>query len=241
MWQRRILQVRAGAVENSSRRLSRWESPRGVMALLVLLFLLAFGLRLYRLGYQSLWYDEAVSMHLAMKDLCGLTLHTAGDIHPPLYYYLLHFWILVTGSSEFSVAFFAVVFGLLVLTLAYRLAREVYGRRVGVLTAFLIAISPLNLWYSQEVRMYTLGAFLGLITLYCLLRLLGLSRPPDRHSPVERQSEADGTGPAWRFWIGYVLAAAAGTLHRDLPQESSSRSALASLRSRVSKPSLNQS
>ena len=50
-------------------RLAWWGSPRGAMALLVLIILLAFILRLHRLGYQSIWYDEGVSIHLAMKDL----------------------------------------------------------------------------------------------------------------------------------------------------------------------------
>jgi mannosyltransferase len=163
------------------------------------ILLLAFALRLYRLGYQSIWYDEAVSIHLAAKDLGALTLHTARDIHPPLYYYLLHFWVRAAGTSEFSVAFFSLVFGVLIVALAYRLGHRICGRRVGLLTAFLIAVSPFNLWYSQEMRMYTLGALLGLLTLYCLMRLLGLwGRTPE------------AKGAERRFWMGYVLAAAAG-------------------------------
>ena len=69
------------------------------------ILLAAFALRLYRLGVSSLWYDETVSGVLAQQDLLALTRHTAGDIHPPLYYYLLHFWGRLAGWSEFSVAF----------------------------------------------------------------------------------------------------------------------------------------
>jgi len=199
------------------------------MALLVLIILLAFILRLHRLGYQSIWYDEGVSIHLAMKDLTGLTLHTAGDIHPPFYYYLLHFWILAAGPSEFSVAFFSLFFGMLIIPLSYRLAhvlsrpkrsggriegRNLYNRRIGLLTAFLIGISPFNLWYSQEIRMYTLGAFLGLISLYCLMRLAGVQG----RASLQRGDEAEAEGKAssigdkasFRYWIGYILSAAAG-------------------------------
>jgi 4-amino-4-deoxy-L-arabinose transferase-like glycosyltransferase len=190
--------------------LTSWGSRARGRAGLLAIILLAFALRLYRLGYQSLWYDEAVSVHLANKDLAALTLHTAGDIHPPLYYYLLHFWVLIAGRSEFSVAFFSVVFGILILALAYRLARQVCGRPVGLLAAFLIAVSPFNLWYSQEVRMYTLGAFLGLCTLYCLLRVGGLPERAQGHCLVDKEAEPGATGATWRFWAGYVLAAAAG-------------------------------
>jgi uncharacterized membrane protein len=144
------------------------------------IFLAAFALRLYRLGVPSLWYDETVSVILAQKDLLALTQHTAGDIHPPLYYYLLHFWGRLAGWSEFSAAFLSLFFGVLLIALVYRVARDltpspVQRRRsegVGVLAALLVAASPYNLWYSQEVRMYTLGAVLGLASTYFFVRVL---------------------------------------------------------------------
>jgi 4-amino-4-deoxy-L-arabinose transferase-like glycosyltransferase len=180
------------------------------MSLLLLIFLVAFALRLYRLGYQSIWYDEAVSIHLAMKDLRGLTQHTAGDIHPPLYYYLLHFWTKAAGTSEFSAAFLSLVFGILIIAGCYRLGTDLYDRRVGLLTAFLVGVSPFNLWYSQEIRMYTLGAFLGLVSLYCLIRLADLTGRDDQAQSVSAEASIHGRGGKWKLWIGYVLSAVAG-------------------------------
>ncbi len=188
-------------------RLAWWGSPKGLVVLLVFIILLAFALRLYRLAYQSIWYDEGVSIHLAMKDLKGLTRHTAADIHPPLYYYLLHFWILAAGPSEFSTAFLSLFFGMLIIPLAYRLANKLYSRRIGLLTAFLIAISPFNLWYSQEIRMYTLGAFLGLISLYCLVRLAGFQ---GRASLQEGDADVAEAKASFILWVGYILSATAG-------------------------------
>jgi mannosyltransferase len=181
-----------------------------VRSLLVLVFLVAFALRLYRLGYQSLWYDEAVSMNLATKDLVGLTQHTAGDIHPPLYYYLLHFWILAAGRGEFSAAFPSLIFGMLLVAGCYRLGTELYDRRAGLLAAFLVAVSPFNLWYSQEVRMYTLGAFLGLVSLYWLTRLVGLTGRDGQGVAVSVGAPSKESLVTWRFFIGYVLSAVAG-------------------------------
>lgn len=191
--------------------LTWWGSPQGVMSLLVLVLLLGFALRLYRLGYQSIWYDEGVSIHLAMKDLVALTRHTAGDIHPPLYYYLLHFWMLAAGTSEFSAAFMSLVFGMLIIALSYRLARDLFGSSIGLLTALLVAISPFNVWYSQEIRMYTLGAFLGLVSLYCLTGLVGLRRRTSLLQQTDEAARSSGGGRgSLTLWIGYVLSAAAG-------------------------------
>jgi mannosyltransferase len=139
---------------------------------LVAILLLAAGLRLYRLGAESLWYDETVSVYLASESLPELVAHTAGDIHPPGYYLLLHGWTRLAGSSDFAVAFPSLFFGVLLVALAYRLAGQVFGPAAGLLAALLVAISPYNLWYSQEVRMYTLGAALGVGLLGAVLPLL---------------------------------------------------------------------
>jgi len=161
------------------------------LAISLLIILVGFALRLYRLGYESLWYDETVSVLLARKSLVALTAHTAGDIHPPLYYYLLHFWIRLTGESEFSLAFLSLAFGLLLIPLSFYLGRRLYGAKIGLLGALLLALSPLNLWYSQEVRMYTLAAWLGLISLLFLLRLI--ESPPHKG-----------------YGAGYILASVLG-------------------------------
>jgi len=165
------------------------------LAIFLLILLAGFALRLYRLGYESLWYDETVSVLLARKSLPALTAHTAGDIHPPLYYYLLHFWIRLTGSSEFSLAFLSLAFGVLLIPLLFYLGRRLYGVKIGLLGALLLALSPFNLWYSQEVRMYTLGASLGLISLLFLLRLIGTKSQ---------------TGLQRGYGAGYILASALG-------------------------------
>jgi mannosyltransferase len=171
---------------------------------LFVILLAAFALRLYRLGAASLWYDETVSMALARQDLLALTRHTAGDIHPPLYYYLLHFWGQLAGWSEFSAAFLSLCFGMLLLALVYHVAREWLNKRVAFLAALFVAFSPYNLWYSQEVRMYTIGAALGLASVYLGVRVLIQTtnhRPPavDRRAALVR-----------RDFIAYVIVSALG-------------------------------
>jgi uncharacterized membrane protein len=139
--------------------------------------LLGLLLRLYHLGVNSLWYDETVSMYLAQSDLAELLRHTAGDIHPPLYYLLLHAWGLAAGYSEFSAAFFSLFFGVLLIVVVYRVTRSWFPQRsIAIIAALLVAVSPYNIWYSQEVRMYTLGATLGLLSVYFLRRMLAPSK-----------------------------------------------------------------
>ena len=130
-----------------------------------------FALRLYRLGANSLWYDETVSLLLARSDVAELIRHTAGDIHPPFYYLLLHFWGQLAGWSEFSSAFLSLGFGVVLIALVYRVAREWFAP-IALFASFLVALSPYNIWYSQEVRMYTLGATLGWLAVFFFRRML---------------------------------------------------------------------
>ncbi len=174
---------------------------------LILISLVAFLLRTFRLDYQSLWYDEAFSVFLARMNLGEITARTAADIQPPLYYYLLHFWIALTGDTEFAVRFLSLFFGVLTVPLMYVTARRALtppvpplakggqgGVSAAIFSALLALFSPLYLWYSQETRMYTLITFLGLLSSYCLLRAL---QPSSLSSPSSRRG---------RWWLAFVLA-----------------------------------
>ncbi len=133
--------------------------------------LVAFALRLYKLGAESLWYDETVSVFLARQSIPELIAHTARDIHPPGYYLLLHLWgwlaqpTLQTGL-EFIYAWPSLFWGVLLIPLIFALGRRFFTTRVALAALWLTAVHPYHIWYSQEVRMYTLGAGLGLLCLW---------------------------------------------------------------------------
>ncbi|MCC7355751.1 MAG: glycosyltransferase family 39 protein [Anaerolineae bacterium] len=170
-------------------------SPWRARSILWLILLLAFALRSHHLGAQSLWYDETVSVHLASKSLPDLVAHTAGDIHPPGYYVLLHLWLRLTGTTpglEFLTAFLSLWFGVGIVALSMAIARRLYDARAATLAGLLAAVNPFHIWYSQEVRMYTLGAALGLVCLLAVLRLFS----------GERRTR-------W-WWFAYVIAATIG-------------------------------
>ena len=161
--------------------------------LLTLFILLGFAIRLYKLGDQSLWYDETVSAFLAGQSPLELITHTARDIHPPGYYLLLHYWANVAGNSEFALAFFSLFFGVLIIPLTYSVARYLVSSNVALWATLLVVISPFNIWYSQEVRMYTLGAALGLVATFCVISAYS--------APLSM---------ARRYWIGYAVASVIG-------------------------------
>src|SRR5438270_3138697 len=63
------------------------------------IFLLAAAIRLMRLSWQPLWWDEGYSIYFATEPISRMLWLTAQDIHPPLYYLLLHLWFGIFGNS----------------------------------------------------------------------------------------------------------------------------------------------
>jgi uncharacterized membrane protein len=211
---------------------------RGKFSLLPIL-LAGTAMRLFRLGADSLWYDETVSVFLAGSPTPELIRHTAGDIHPPGYYLLLRGWLILLGypighadltghGLEFAAGFFSLAFGVILIALVYALARRATDHRIALIAAALVAFSPYNVWYSQEVRMYTLAATLGTVVLYALLRVTsGGHGTPQSATPAlapERNAGANVCKPQHLhlrrsaaqvqvsaiWWTVYTVAAAAG-------------------------------
>ncbi len=149
--------------EGGTHPVHRWMIP---------ILLLAFLLRIAYLDAQGLWWDEAFSFSMSVADLGSLMENAVHyRVHPPLYYTLLHFW-LALGHDEFLLRFFSVLFGMISVSITYLTARLVGGERLAVLAALLLAVSPFNIWYSQEVRMYSLTTMLVLAAMAAFLRLL---------------------------------------------------------------------
>jgi 4-amino-4-deoxy-L-arabinose transferase-like glycosyltransferase len=138
---------------------------------LLIILLLACGLRAFRLDAQSIWYDEGLSIFLAQHTPAQTMALSAVTDHPPLHALLLNGWLRAAGASDFSSRFPSVFFGVLAVALTHALGAR-FDRRVGLIGAALLALSPLAVYYSQEARGYSLLLSLVLIAAWAGLRLM---------------------------------------------------------------------
>jgi 4-amino-4-deoxy-L-arabinose transferase-like glycosyltransferase len=143
----------------------------GPTLVLLAVLLLGFGLRLYRLGDQNIWWDEGHAVWAARQSLAKATDITAHDVHPPLYLWMLHCWLALTGESEFAVRYLSLIGGLLAISLTYVVARRLIGRRAAMLATLLIAAARFHIWWSQEARMYIWATFFALLSMHFFTRL----------------------------------------------------------------------
>ena len=159
-----------------------------------LLTLVGVSLRFYAIGAKTVWLDEAFSLWLAHQPLVELWAWLIKiDQHPPLYYVLLHYWILIFGDAQGAARALSALCSGLAIPLFYGASRYLFPPRTALLATLLLALSPFHLRYAQEVRMYALLTLTTAAAFYCLLRVLFDEQARQQRWP----------------WIGLALAQAA--------------------------------
>ena len=177
-------------------------NSNGWLVALLALVLLAFALRMVQIGQLRMWGDEGFSVYSANRDLVAISFDSKDvDPHPPLYYYLLHFYLPIAGFSELSIRFLSVFFGTATVALIYAIGKQMFYVRVGLLAAAIAAVAPFGIQYSQEVRMYALVMFLGAIAMWFFVRIANSELLTAKSQITNPKPTAHG-----RLWVGFFAA-----------------------------------
>ncbi len=130
-------------------------------------------------------------MMLSSRMPADIWLGSARDVHPPLYYLLLHYWMQLFGSSALAARSMSAAISIITVVVGYKIVQKVSTKRAARLAGVFLALAPFLVRYSQEARMYgVLGVFL-IIGIWLLLKIV------------------DQPKNIW-LWIGYILAMTAG-------------------------------
>jgi len=127
-------------------------------------------LRLYRIGEQEFWFDEAYSF--SMVAMPNWTARALVDSNPPLYYLLLRGWAAFAGQSEAGLRLLSAGFGTLFVVAVIWAGRVLFTPQVGLWSGGFTAVAPMHIYYSQEARTYTLFTLALLLTYTTLWRAL---------------------------------------------------------------------
>jgi len=177
--------------------------PRVWLGLLVtLIALLGAGLRFYRIEAQSLWHDEGNSAAMVGRTPDQIAQAAAADIHPPLYYWLLAGWGSLSGNSEIALRIPSAFAGILAIAVIVQIGSRLFNRSTGALAGLLVAVSPFQVYYGQEARMYALLALLSAASVLMTIRVLELPGQMIQGRTNRRRTLG--------VVIGYVLVSVAG-------------------------------
>lgn len=104
--------------------------------------------------HQDIWFDESYSVAIARHDFADIWNITGHDVHPALYYWLLHIVGMLTNYSVLAYRLFSVLAVAIVGILGYTHIRKDFGEKTGIFFSFLTYFLPVMCTYSQEIRMY---------------------------------------------------------------------------------------
>lgn len=132
----------------------------------------AAALRFFRLGTQSMWTDEMLSVHgWSAPEGVPFGVKLLWDIHGPLYSLFMHLWSGISLSTAWLRVPSALA-GTAAVPLLYRWLEPIAGKRVALAGALLLACSPFALYYSQEVRFYSFLLAASILALIVYRRFL---------------------------------------------------------------------
>ena len=110
--------------------------------------------------HKNIWFDESYSVAIAKHSFSDIWNITGHDVHPPLYYWILHIIWIIFGNQTITFRLFSVLPIAILGILGYTHIRKDFGEKVGMIFSFLVYFLPVICIYSQEIRMYSLAYLL---------------------------------------------------------------------------------
>lgn len=134
----------------------------------IVLTLAALFLRFVNINGAALWIDELYCFDIASKSNILEILKTVllTDLHAPLFFIILHFWIKLTGTADITLILLPVIFSATSIPLGYVICKRLFDTKTAVVFSVLNTFSALEIYYAQELKFYSLLPLLGLLSLY---------------------------------------------------------------------------
>ena len=137
-------------------------------SLVVVLMALSLALR-WRTLWASYWGDEAIAIGIAVHPISALPHYLVNDGSPPLYYVMLHYWMLAFGRSEPATHALSMIPALGCIPAAWWSGTRLFGRWAGRAAAALVATCAYLDYYGTETRMYSWLVLAAICCLTCFV------------------------------------------------------------------------
>lgn len=116
--------------------------------------------------HNNLWFDESYSVAISNHTFKEIWEIGSNDVHPVLYYWVLHILNLIFGSNIIVYRIFSCICASLVGIIGFTHIKKDFGKNVGILFSFFSMFLPVITVYAGEIRMYTFAMLL--VTLMCI-------------------------------------------------------------------------
>ena len=160
---------------------------------------------------RSMWLDElSLAGNIIGKPIFGFSQNLANDQLAPFGFLVVQRGLVhLFGDSNFVMRFVPLVAGMLSLYLFSRLVARVLPRRAGLIALVLFAFSDDLIYYSSEMKPYSVDIAVGLLISLTSLDVLGRSASI---RSVLMMSCLAAAAPWWSFPSAFVVAGCGATL-----------------------------
>ncbi len=199
--------------QNTTAQAVKRNSFDGLKAV-ILIFIVAIGLRFTGITFDSMWLDEG---YQTMVDAIGVKpdalevlrpqpfIYSLGEprspaqllanfrqvdpLCPPLYFLMLNRWMTLFGTTDLPIRAMSAVISIASMAVLYFGTRKLLGPKIALYALLLQAVSPFDITYAQEARMYALVMLTSSIS--CLSYFLFINAAQKSQS--------------WKAKLGYML------------------------------------
>jgi len=171
--------------------------------ILIFLILIGFFYRIYGLNFNySFWNDEenvaVFARAILQRGYPVLDNGYSTGLYKWLQYWLSAGSVKIFGLDEFAIRFPSVIFGILTIFIIYLLGKDLFNKKVGLISAFLLTFLKIEILWSRQARPYQGLQFFYLLGAFFLYKLV--------------QSKKIN----WKYFLGFLISGILASLMHGL-------------------------
>ena len=126
----------------------------------------------YYLNFNDIAMDEPFTLFHSQQSISHILDLLKDENNPPIHFILVHYWIKIFGFTTFSVRFSSVLFSSLCAVIIFLIGKNYFSKSVGFFSSIIFSFSTLNIYFSHEVRVYSLFCLLYSLSLFLYLKII---------------------------------------------------------------------
>lgn len=121
----------------------------------------------------GLWLDELLGYHIAnLSNIAEIVKYSFfTDLHAPVFFVVLHFWIKLFGNADWSLWMLPVLLSTACVPAGYVVAKKLFGTKTASIFGIFIAFSGFQIYYAQELKFYSMISLLSIVSVYFFIKI----------------------------------------------------------------------